>query len=210
MALTDWVQTGAVIYFAWQQNRIFRQQNKIIANQSKKTAMPIETSRFRFLTRYWPTITMIGLMVLTAYDIYDRHRATPPVPGTLMTYWGSSTIGPQPIESMRLMVTTNGLYFAEYKKAARLAAVAFRYYGTGDVLDASGLQKSGLFDITDQPISLLIQVDSEYKNTMKRGDTETMYYLLLVPRDVNMDQFNTLRQAQLAGVKLLESHGGPP
>jgi len=210
MALTDWVQTAAVIYFAWQQNQIFRQQNQIIAKQSKRTDVPIETSRFRFLARYWPTITMIGLMLLTGYDVYDRHHPTSPVSGTLMTYWGSLTPAPQPIDNIRLMVTTNGAYFAKYKTTSRLAAVAFRYYGTSDILDTTGLQKSGLFDITDQPISLVMKVDSQFTDTMKRGDTETIYYLLLVPRDVTMEQFNTLRQAQLAGVKLMESHGGPP
>src|SRR5665213_2319917 len=74
MALTDWVQTAAVIYFAWQQNHIFKQQNQIIANQSERTAVPSEASRLRFVVRYWPTLAMIAVMLLTGYDIYDRHH----------------------------------------------------------------------------------------------------------------------------------------
>jgi hypothetical protein len=74
MAITDWIQTAAVIYFAWQQNRIFKRQNEIFANQTGQTAMQSNTSQlFKVLERYWPTVVMVGLMVLTGYDIYYRH-----------------------------------------------------------------------------------------------------------------------------------------
>jgi len=80
MAWTDWVQTAAVIYFAWQQNRIFKRQNEIIANQAERTAIPSKTSQAHWIERYWPTMIMVVLMALTAYDIYDRHAngASPP------------------------------------------------------------------------------------------------------------------------------------
>lgn len=74
MALTDWVQTGAVIYFAWQQNRIFSRQNEIFASQSKKTAVAAKPTRLVEFKRYWPTLAMVAVMLLTAYDIYDRNH----------------------------------------------------------------------------------------------------------------------------------------
>jgi hypothetical protein len=85
MAVTDWVQTAAVIYFAWQQNRIFKRQNEIFANQAGQTAVINNASPLlKRLKHYWPTVIMVVLMALTAYDIYDRHTmgtaATNPVP----------------------------------------------------------------------------------------------------------------------------------
>jgi hypothetical protein len=79
MAVTDWIQTAAAVYFAWQQNRIFRQQNQIFANQAGHAAMP-KTSQAPWIAQYWPTVVMVGLMALTGYDIYARHGAPPVVP----------------------------------------------------------------------------------------------------------------------------------
>jgi hypothetical protein len=79
MALTDWIQTAAVIYFAWQQNRIFKQQNQIFADQAGRSAMS-KTSQIPWITRYWPTTVMVGLAVLTGYDIYARRGASPVIP----------------------------------------------------------------------------------------------------------------------------------
>lgn len=76
MAVTDWVQTAPVIYFAWQQNRIFKRQNEIFATQGGQGAMPDATSRLLQLKRYWPTMVMVALMLSTGYDIYDRHHAS--------------------------------------------------------------------------------------------------------------------------------------
>jgi hypothetical protein len=77
MPLTDWVQTAATIYFAWQQNRIFKKQNEIFAIQSGGTVMQSDSSWVVFIKRYWPTLVLVGLIGLTIYDIYDRHSNTP-------------------------------------------------------------------------------------------------------------------------------------
>ena len=74
MALTDWVQTAAAIYLAWQQNRIFSRQNEIIAAQSKRTAMQSNIPCTAQVRRYWPTLIMLIMIAATAYDIYDRHH----------------------------------------------------------------------------------------------------------------------------------------
>jgi hypothetical protein len=76
MAVTDWIQTAAVVYFAWQQNRIFERQNQILAGSA---AMP-KTSQIPWVARYWPTMVLVVLVALTAYDIYIRHGAPPVVP----------------------------------------------------------------------------------------------------------------------------------
>jgi hypothetical protein len=59
-AVTDWVQTGALIFLGWQQNRIFERQNQIFEKQAGQSTMPDRaTPRFSHLAqRYWPmTVT---------------------------------------------------------------------------------------------------------------------------------------------------------
>jgi len=69
MTASDWInlgQSAALVYFAWQQNRIF-------ARQAPET-MPNETPRTLWLKRYWPTLMMILVLLAIGFDIYDRHR----------------------------------------------------------------------------------------------------------------------------------------
>jgi hypothetical protein len=72
----DWttIATDCVgVYLLWQQNQIFKRQNEIFASQAGHPAMPSKTSLDTQLIRYWPTITMVALILVTGYDIYDRH-----------------------------------------------------------------------------------------------------------------------------------------
>jgi hypothetical protein len=85
---TDWIQTIAVIYFAWQQNRIFKRQNEIFANQAGQTAAQKNTSPLlKLLERYWPTLIMVALMALTGYDIYSRHANEAATPNAASIPW---------------------------------------------------------------------------------------------------------------------------
>jgi hypothetical protein len=129
MALTDWVQTGAAIYFAWQQNRIFRRQNEIFAAQSEKTAVQSDSSWILRVRRYWPTLIMLVLIGLTAYDIYDRHHARFGYDPTQA--WDDS----KPLERVYPRTFTNetvvldGKHFIDPK----FDNVTFFYGGTGGV-----------------------------------------------------------------------------
>jgi hypothetical protein len=87
--------------------------------------------------------------------------------------------------------------------------VAFRYFGNGDILDSRDLQKSGLYDIKDESITIFIHLDQSFVETMRR-ERGTSYYLLLVPKAVQMDQFTTPREAESLGVKLIDGRSGPP
>lgn len=88
MAVGDWTVSDwttlvagiAGVYLLWKQNQIFERQNEIFARQAGQTAMRTETSQMPWIGRYWPTMIMVGLMALTAYDIYDRHRKSPSIP----------------------------------------------------------------------------------------------------------------------------------
>jgi len=88
MSISDWV--GIVVglitlYLLWQQNQIFREQNRIFATQAEVATMPSENSTVIRLRRYWPMLLMALLMLLTwlavGFDYYDRHRITYSAPG---------------------------------------------------------------------------------------------------------------------------------
>jgi hypothetical protein len=91
MVLTDWIQTGAVIYFAWQQNQIFKRQNEIFANQVGRPATQTNTSQvLKLLERYWP---MAVFVAITGYDIYDRHaNENAPNLGRISLWWHYSPL----------------------------------------------------------------------------------------------------------------------
>lgn len=91
MVLTDWIQTGAVIYFAWQQNQIFKHQNEIFANQVGRPAIKTNTSQvLKLLERYWP---MAVFVAVTGYEIYDRHaNENAPNLGRISPWWQYSPL----------------------------------------------------------------------------------------------------------------------
>jgi hypothetical protein len=65
----DW--TGIVVgvlsvYLLFQQNQIFRRQNDIFAGQAGQSAMP-KTPQTPWIARYWPTVVMLALVVLTGW-----------------------------------------------------------------------------------------------------------------------------------------------
>jgi hypothetical protein len=79
MTLSDWgnlITDAAIIFYARQQNQIFRQQNQIFANPGQQ-ADPRTGPHFSWIGRYWPTLVMIALMIVPGYDIYDRHMHGP-------------------------------------------------------------------------------------------------------------------------------------
>jgi hypothetical protein len=78
--ISDWVniiEGVAIVYFAYQQNQIFKRQNEIFATQAGQGAMLDKSSRTLQFKRYWPTIVMVAVMLVTGYDIYDRHAGAP-------------------------------------------------------------------------------------------------------------------------------------
>jgi hypothetical protein len=94
MASTDWIQTFALTYFGWQQNRIFQRQNEIFATQAGQPAMQTNTSQvLKILERYWPTFIMLIAAALTGYDIYDRHtHENAPNLGPISLWWHYSPL----------------------------------------------------------------------------------------------------------------------
>ena len=80
MTVSDWgnlITDAAIIFYARQQNQIFRQQNQIFASPGQQVMVSKTAPYFSWIRRYWPTMVMIALMIVPGYDIYDRHMHGP-------------------------------------------------------------------------------------------------------------------------------------
>jgi len=108
-----------------------------------------------------------------------------------------------------LAVVADGSRLLSYAPKFKIAAVAFHWIPLRDVADVTELQKSRLFDIKNAEIEIGIQTDNKFIDETKRM-RGTAYVLLLVPNGITMDEFVTLRQAYLLGVKKLDGVSGPP
>src|SRR5256885_327722 len=97
--LVEWIVGAGSLYLLWQQNQIFRQQNKIFARQAGET-MPPDTEQQARLKRYWPLLVMTILTLANIGGIgfteFQKQNSFPPefdVPDTvhLLTSYGLDT-----------------------------------------------------------------------------------------------------------------------
>lgn len=72
----------ASIYFGWQQNRIFKEQNKIFATQAG-FEMP-ENVRSRKISTYWPTIAAITVAALVGFSLFRVEPLSVALPWSLV------------------------------------------------------------------------------------------------------------------------------
>lgn len=91
-----------------------------------------------------------------------------------------------------------------------VVVVAYLYDGKEDWKDVHLYEKSSLHDIEDGIIGIIIPWDERFKAQLREGGSNTTYELLLVPRSLTPDRFNTLREAENLGAKILQHRVGPP
>jgi hypothetical protein len=210
MALTDWVQTVSLVYFGWQQNRIFKKQNEIFAAQGQQggqvIVLPDKTSRLLWLRRYWPTVIMGLLFLITAYDIYDRHHNAAPIvefdapnqPIPMVQSFGLRTDG------CMMNINASDPILMDHKDEYDLAIGCFLYDQAEDVLDAPNLQVSQLYDIRTGKVIAAVKFSQQFNDYRQQTHATGIHIaLLLVPKGVRNTQFATLRQARALKVRIL-------
>lgn len=177
-----------------------------------KTQQPMpkgsKSSHAQWYRKYWPVLVMFLILPLNWIPYFLARSRGADAPIEYMTYRGALIPGSPYASNPFLRVDTEGRFFKEYSGDHYLAAVAFRLR-SGDAKDARNLQKSASFDIRDETISMAIPLDIDFLNSIGKA-IGTNYALLIVPSKIQMDQFDTLRQAERLGVKVVEVRGGPP
>jgi hypothetical protein len=164
--------------------------------------------------KWWPLALMILLSVtawipywLTPDDLYKQVQISSWGPDAPM----GSVLNIDQLQNLK--VTADGSHAStSTRNKYRVAAIAMHYDGTRDANDVEFLVKSNEYDIADGVISILIPISPRFRADYGpplnwRG---TGYALLLVPKEISMDKFSTLRQAQSLGVKILGTGGGGP
>src|ERR1022692_1700055 len=212
MNVTEWMLVfialvGAVANYLQQQeqNQIFREQNRIFADQGGK-AMPPEKPRFIWWKRYWPTLITVLLFLLIGYDIYDRHQ---PNDLTLMEFDVPSddrvSMGYGQDSGQSCFMDVNGSLLRSRRSGYKLAIACFVYTGQQDILDTPYVQIGNLFDIRDGPIHVTAGFADYFKTYLAQLSAQVNMHkidivLLNVPNGVQTSQFTTLRQARALGV----------
>jgi hypothetical protein len=191
--------------FMWWQVRIMKQQ--IATLPSQRSTERIERERNLSRRLYFPVILMV-ILIVVSWIPYLLNKLIPPEAVLYILEHGTDT--PFDPNNPLLGVTANGNLLLSYRDSYHVAAVGFHYYGNGNIKDAPNLQKSGLYDIQDGPIIVRIKPDEHFIQAANRGERNTSYALLLVPNNVQMDQFATLREAESVGVKIVQRASGPP
>jgi hypothetical protein len=154
---------------------------------------------------WWKSQRIIVMLCLTAACWIPYFLKTGELPKDPVATWGSNndTSG---------QITADGTKLQSFKNHFRLGAIAFHYSGTPDVVDIVTRSKSVTYEIADDArIRLFIPFDPLFLHEWHSENLSgTNYYLLLVPANINMGQFNTLREAAALGVKDIWHGAGPP
>jgi hypothetical protein len=169
------------------------------------------------------TVKIMALLMLftwgaVAYDLYDRSSfGQDPIRSVkedvgIIREWGLVNHEEGKPHQVQLFADGKRIlsYNPSFQSGYRLALICFRTDGTQDYLDIERLQKSALYDIQNTGMRIILIVDEEFVEEWKQGMRGTNYFLFLVPRGVEMNQFSTIRQAQALGTIQLAGRAGPP
>jgi hypothetical protein len=161
----------------------------------------------------WPIVVMV-LIATSSWIPYLISDHKPSIGEVHMFYWGTGASSDKSIPIDQLAALSVGINTADLSQLARkkyrIAAVAFLPSGYIDYDDEANLQKSFLHDIPDKQLDIPIPLGDDYRALFKQGRRSTLYDALLVPKDITMDKFTTLRQAKSMGVIVAAAMGGPP
>ncbi len=161
----------------------------------------------------WLRVTAMVLLAVVALGAsgWRLWIASVPVapPADAIVYWGENDQPGQPLTTLR--VDANGALLLPYAKHYQVGAVAFMWSDPmKDYLDTGGLLKSGLREILNDRMQLIIAVNQDFIAELVHGHRPTNYSLLLVPRGTTMEGWGTLREGQKLGILVVATHGGPP
>jgi len=196
-------------FIAWEENRSFSLKKRIILGAC---------------------VVIFGLAIfkggLSLNQILIRKKTPvvnlaplPPPPADYMESRGTSapygTIkwnGLKAVEGMPSSdVIADGNLLNHYADKFQLIAVCYHSGATEDFYDISDLSKSGIMDIRPGLISMRIVWNEKFiREMLLNGWRGSGYSLLMIPKGMNANQFDTMRQATKNGAYVIQTAGGPP
>jgi hypothetical protein len=150
------------------------------------------------------------------HQIYDRipyaeYQSPLNTMGAMQSWGGGqfNKIG-QPGQTGQSVIKVDGNAIVSYQSDFKVAGLVLHYSGKTDLKDVSELTKTGLYDIAPNEIIMIVDLNQTFLDEMAHGISGTNYIAILVPNDVRLDQFATIRQAEAMGVKVIGRASGPP
>jgi hypothetical protein len=105
-------------------------------------------------------------------------------------------------------ITVDGTLLFRHHDDYNLIGVCFHHARSGDVQDEPNVSKSGVYDIENWPMKILIPWNSQFLLDTLNGARITGYELLAVPKGVRPEQFKTIREAVALGAKRVQAASG--
>jgi hypothetical protein len=106
-------------------------------------------------------------------------------------------------------IILEGKRLLRFAKKYRLLGVCFHSV-VGDPMDSNPLSKGGLYEIRNERITLRIPWNQTFQEEVVRPLSGTNYVLLMIPKSVSAEQFNSVNQAIAVGAIVVETRAGPP
>jgi hypothetical protein len=148
---------------------------------------------------FWGIAIVITWFAI-GYDYYDRHHA-------ILPEFDDGHEKPVLFDSgMKApdfcQVAVNGNLLMPYKDKYNVAFACYLWDGTQDQLDLPNLLISEVHDIGTGDLPMRVEFTPQFDWRFNHSEGMVNYMLMLVPKDLKVTQFQTLRQARALGVKL--------
>jgi len=152
--------------------------------------------------RVWVALLLLTWVAL-GYDIYGRHHSAelrefdePNQQKPLL--FGVGMKAPDFCQVM-----ANGNLLLPYKNDYNVGFACYLWDGTQDQLDAPIILFSEPRDIVGGDISMRVEFNQQFDWRFNHSEGMVNYLLMLVPKNVRISQFSTLRQARALKVRLV-------
>lgn len=205
-----WLTLAVNLIGLWLMWRADQKQARYMNPQALQNAIAALPWYAALWKRYWPILVMFLLMIGSWMPYFFQ---TPDLAKSLEFYGTVGPLGapwPMPGIPPEVHAVVDGRMIYSYRKTHHLAAVAFHQIGASDQDDITALQKSAQHDIREGDIDVVIPVSDAFMDEIHKGYRMTNYRILLLPNDVKMEDFQSLRGAYKLGAILLGGGGGPP
>ncbi len=103
----------------------------------------------------------------------------------------------------RTTLVVNGEMLTKYKNGRKLIGICFHHWAGANFRDEQGISKSAAYDIDSTSIEIVIPLNEVFVAEELKNPTSASYVLLAVPFPVKPEDFNTIRDAESLGAKII-------
>jgi hypothetical protein len=138
------------------------------------------------------------------YDIAENRDFIAGVGPVLPYTIDAKTFPPKVVSGQPMTrMTVDGRLLDRYKGKYRLIAGVLHWLPPNPLEDQTGISKSSVFDIQAEYIRIPIVFNDQFIMEVVNGSYSESYVLLAVPPNLSPEQFDSIREAEKLGAKLI-------